>query len=136
MVVVVVDRASWWWSWWSVGVAGDRRGGTVMVLASRVTAAVWARIRPCTVAVESSVAEVSAIRVPTKVLPEPKVAELPTVQKTLQALAPFSSSTTLPDAVTRLEEAWKMKHPTAVEDQGAAAVMLAVDAGRRRRRRE
>ena len=80
-------------------------GGTVMVLASRVTAAVWAKIRPDTVAVESSVAEVSAMRVPTKVLPEPKVAELPTVQNTLQALAPFSSSTTLPDAVTRLEEA-------------------------------
>ena len=47
--------------------------------------------------------------VPTKVLPVPRVAELPTCQKTLQAWAPFSSLTTLFDAVTRVDDAWKTK---------------------------
>jgi hypothetical protein len=80
-------------------------GDVVMVLASRVTAPLRAKTRPCTVAPESSVAEVSAMMVPTKVLDELRVAELLTCQNTLHAWAPFSSWTTLPDAVTRSDDA-------------------------------
>ncbi len=78
-----------------------------MVLASRLTAPFRARTRPCTVAPESSVAEVSAMIVPTKVLAVLRVAELLTCQNTLQAWAPFSSWTTLFEATTRSDDAWK-----------------------------
>ena len=64
--------------------------GAVMVLASRVTAPLRASTRPCTVAPVSSVADVSAMMVPTNVLAESRVAELPTCQNTLHACAPFS----------------------------------------------
>ena len=46
--------------------------------------------------------------VPAKALVVPSVAELPTCQNTLQACAPFSSTTELPDAVVSVEPAWKM----------------------------
>ena len=73
----------------------------------------------------------------------PRVAELPTCQKTLQAWAPFSSSTTLFEAVTRSDDAWKTNTefgvPLAVEDQGAGRgdvgggrVTEGVDAGGQR----
>ena len=107
-------------------VAGAQVVGTVMVLASRVTAALRARMRPWTVAPVSSVAEVRAISVPTNVLDDARVAELPTTQKTLHAWAPFSSSTDEPEAVTRSEEAWKMNTPLPLSTSGLAAVRLAV----------
>ena len=65
--------------------------GVVMVLAWRVTAPFLASTRPWTVAPVSSDAEVSAMRVPTKVDDEFNVAELPTTQKTWQACAPLIS---------------------------------------------
>jgi hypothetical protein len=111
-----------------VGVVALHVEGTVMVSASRVTAAFRARIRPSTVAAESRVAEVNAMRVPTNVLPDPSVAELPTVQNTLHACAPPSRRTTLPEPVMRLEEAWKMYTPFPSRTSGPAAVMFAVAA--------
>jgi hypothetical protein len=39
----------------------------------------------------------------------PRSAELPTFQKTLQAMPPPSTSTRLPGPVTRVDSAWKMK---------------------------
>ncbi len=77
--------------------------GTVMVLFPRVTAPVCARIRPSTLAPVSRVADVSARIVPEKLVVVPRVAELPTCQNTLQACAPFSKSTLLDEAVTKVE---------------------------------
>jgi hypothetical protein len=115
-----------------VGGATVHVGGVVMVLASSVTAPFRTRTRPWTVAPVFSVAEVSAMMVPTKVLAELSVAELPTCQNTLQAWAPFSSCTTLFDATTRSDDAWKMKTefglPAPFSTNGLAAVMLAVAA--------
>lgn len=68
-----------------VGVVTAQVEGVVMVLASRVTAPLRANTRPWTVAPVSSVADVSAMMVPTKLLAEFKVAELPTCQNTLHA---------------------------------------------------
>lgn len=93
-VVVVVDPAE-----------ETKQVGTVMVLASSVTAPLRASTRPRRVAPVSRVAEVSARIVPAKLLDVPSVAELPTCQNTLQAWAPFSSTTVLPDAVTNVEPA-------------------------------
>ena len=55
-----------------------------------------------------TVADVSAMSVPTKPECVPSVAELPTCQYTLHAWAPFSRTTLLPDAVTTVEPAWKI----------------------------
>ena len=49
--------------------------------------------------------------VPSKKEPDPSVAELPTCQMILQASAPLIRLIELPDAVTRLEVAWKIKTP-------------------------
>jgi hypothetical protein len=100
VVVVVVADAS-------VVVVTEvaKQVGTVMVLSLSVTAPVWACTRPLRVAPVLSVAEASARIVPTNAVDVPKVAELPTCQKTLQACAPPSSVTALPDAVTRDEPA-------------------------------
>ena len=54
--------------------------GAVMVLASRLTASLRAKTRPCTVAPERRLIDVSAMMFPTNWLPEPMVAELPTSQ--------------------------------------------------------
>jgi hypothetical protein len=80
----------------------------VMLLSSRVTAPLRANTRPDTVAPVSSVAEVSAMMVPTKMEPLPKVAELVTCKNTLQAWAPLTRTTELVEAVTRVDDAWKM----------------------------
>ena len=77
--------------------------GTVMVLLPRVTAPVCARTQPSTLAPVSRVADVSARIVPEKLVVVPRVAELPTCQNTLQACAPFSKSTLLDEAVTKVE---------------------------------
>jgi hypothetical protein len=93
-----------------VGVGEEaKQVGTVMVLESSVTAPLRANTLPRSVAPVSSVAEVSAMIVPTKLLVVPRVAELPTCQKTLHACAPFSSTTLLPEAEIKVEPAWKIK---------------------------
>src|ERR1019366_3055022 len=93
-----------------VGVGEEaKQVGTVMVLESSVTAPLRANTLPRSVAPVSSVAEASAMIVPTKLLVVPRVAELPTCQKTLHACAPFSSTTLLPEAEIKVEPAWKIK---------------------------
>ncbi len=77
--------------------------GIVIELDSRVTPPVWAKMRPLTVAPVFRVTEVSANMVPAKFVVVPRVAELPTCQKTLHACAPFSNTTLLDEAVVRVE---------------------------------
>jgi hypothetical protein len=91
------------------GPADAQVAGTVMTFASKLTCPFRTKTRPWTVAPVSSVADVSTISVPTNVDAELNVAELSTSQYTLHACAPFSSWTTLLDAVTRSDDAWKMK---------------------------
>jgi hypothetical protein len=55
------------------------------------------------------VTDASAMIVPTKVEPEPRVAELVTCQKTLHGLAPLMKLTLLDEAVTRDEDALKIQ---------------------------
>ena len=82
--------------------------GALMVLLSRVTAAVEASRRPVTVAPVCAVTEARASTVPTKVELVPRVAELPTCQKTLQEAWEVVNLTTLREPVIRVLEAWKM----------------------------
>jgi hypothetical protein len=83
--------------------------GTLMVLPSRLTSAVWANTRPTTVAPVFSETESAAKIVPTKAVVEPNVASLPTCQNTLHAEAMFSRTTELADAVVKLDDpVWKM----------------------------
>src|SRR6266513_3368900 len=77
----------------SVALVGGRGGGTHGIgnrttLESSVTAAVRANSRPSTVAPVVTVMEAKARMFPLNTEPVPKVAELPTCQKTLAALAP------------------------------------------------
>ena len=60
--------------------------GFVMVSVSSVTAAVRANTRPSTVAPVVTVMEANARMLPLNTEPVPRVAELPTCQKTLEAL--------------------------------------------------
>lgn len=96
VVVVVVDVAT-------------RQVGTVIVLSSMVTAPPSASARPFTVAPVFNVIDVVARIVPAKCVVVPRVAELPTCQNTWHACAPFSSATTLVDAVVNDDPASKMK---------------------------
>src|SRR3990170_2511036 len=73
----------------------------------RVTWPFLASARPVTVTLSFIVMDVRAMMVPTKVEPDPSVAELVTCQKTLHALAPLMSATVLDDAVMRSDVAWK-----------------------------
>jgi hypothetical protein len=118
LVVVVVERASVVVVGFSVVVvvgfsvvvvAAVAHVGLVMVLSSRVTAPFRASTRPSTTAPVSSVAEVRASTLPTKVVVVPRVAELPTCQNTLQAWAPLISLTVLLVAVMRVDPASKTK---------------------------
>ena len=81
----------------------------VIVLLSNVTEPFRARIRPSTVVPVLSVIDVNAMMVPTKVVPVPSVAELPTCQKTLQAFPPLRRTTRLFDAVVSALGTLKMK---------------------------
>ena len=83
-----------------------------MVLESSVTAAVRANSRPSTVAPVVTVIEAKARMFPLNTEPVPRVAELPTCQKTLAALAPPLRLTWRPDVVTSVEPIWKMKFET------------------------
>ena len=80
----------------------------VMVLFSRVTAAVCASSRPWIVAPVFAVMLSAAMIVPTKCVPVPSVAEEPTCQKTLHACAPFMSETLVLEPVVKVEPIWKM----------------------------
>jgi len=80
-----------------------------MVLVSNVTAAFRASTLPSTLAPVVTVIDVKARMFPLKVDAVPRVAELPTCQKTLQAWAPLTRFTLLADAVVSVEPAWKMK---------------------------
>src|SRR5581483_5375157 len=79
------------------------------VLESIVTAPFCASARPERLAPVVSVMLVSARMVPTKVVPVPRVAELPTCQKTLQPLPPLMTRTDAFDAVVSVLPIWKMK---------------------------
>ena len=79
------------------------------MLVSRLTAALRASRRPLNVAAVLAVIDVSAITVPTKVEPVPNVADEPTCQKTLQAWAPLTSATLVPEPLISVEPIWKTK---------------------------
>ena len=108
VVVVVVEVAS-----------GVVQAGLVMTSVSRVTAPVRASTRPATCTPDVSVTEARAMTVPTKVLVVPRVAELVTCQKTLQACAVPTSATVLLEWVVSVEPTWKMNtavgSPVAVQ---------------------
>src|SRR5690349_11516031 len=74
-----------------------------------VTVPVCASRRPFTLTALATVLDVAARIVPTKVEPDPSVAELVTCQKTLHGCAPLMKVTELDDAVTRSEVAWKIQ---------------------------
>ena len=92
----------------------------LIVFESRVTAPVKAKSRPRTSASVVAVIDACAMTVPTKSVPVPRVAELPTCQNTLHGLAPLISETLLFEPVMRVDPAWKMK--TAAELPCASSV--------------
>ena len=82
--------------------------GVVMVSASSVTAPLRAKTRPTIVVPVSTVMLCIANTEPWKLDPLPRVAELPTCQKTLHACVPLIRLTWLADAVVSvLVAAWK-----------------------------
>jgi hypothetical protein len=83
-VVVVVEAV--------VVVVGVSHVGRVIESWIRVTSALRARSRPAMFAPFPTVMDVKAMIVPTKLEPDPRVAELVTCQKTLQAWAPLAST--------------------------------------------
>ena len=85
-----------------VGVVPPLQTGTVITFLSSVTAPFRANSRPSTFARLAAVMEVKAKIVPTKVEDVPKVAELPTCQKTLQGSASLIRTTELDDAVIKV----------------------------------
>jgi hypothetical protein len=98
--------------------------GAVTVVLPSVTAAVRASSRPCTETPVVAVMLSWAIRVPAKDVPVPRVAELPTCQKTLQAWAPPVRSTELLLAVVSVEAA--LKTNTAAGSPPASRVRVLV----------
>jgi len=84
------------------------------MLVSKVTAALRASARPFRVAPLVTVMEVSARMLPLKVELVPRVAELPTCQKTLFLLAPPARTTELLLAVVRDEPIWKIQTALAL----------------------
>jgi len=83
----------------------------LILLVSKVTAPLRAYRLPLEVAEVVAVMDVNARMLPAKLVPVPKVAELPTCQKMLHALAPFVSTTLELLEVTRVVPVWKMKTP-------------------------
>jgi len=74
-----------------VEVTGTSHAGTVTMLLSSVTAPFRARTLPDTLAPLLRVMLASAKMFPTNLVVVPRVAELPTCQKTLHGLAPLIS---------------------------------------------
>ena len=87
------------------GVAGAQPV-LVMTLSSSVTLPLRASARPWTVAPVCTEIDVRARIVPMNAVPVPSVAELPTCQNTLHALAPLISTTLLFEAVISVDPAW------------------------------
>jgi hypothetical protein len=77
----------------------------VIWFVSSVTAPFLASARPSIATPVVTVIEVKARIDPANVEFVPRVAELPTCQKTLQDWAPFISNTLLPDAVVSVDPA-------------------------------
>jgi hypothetical protein len=80
---------------------------SVNTLLSRVTLPLRASARPSILAPVLREMEVSAMIVPTNRVLVPRVADVPTCQKTWQLCASFSSTTRLLDAVVRPDPIWK-----------------------------
>src|SRR5438552_6653078 len=91
-----------------------------MILESRVTAPVRANSRPSTAAPVVTVMEANARMLPLNTEPVPRVAELPTCQNTLAALAPPLRITWRAEVVVRVDAIWKMK--TALASPWASSV--------------
>src|SRR2546421_12888875 len=94
--------------------------GSVMLLVSKVTAAVRANSRPSTAAPVVTVIEANARMLPLNTEPVPSVAELPTCQKTLAALAPPLRITWRAEVGVRVDATWKMN--TAFASPWASSV--------------
>lgn len=77
--------------------------GEMKVSVSSVTAPLRASARPRTVTPVVTVIDVRARMFPANIEFVPRVAELPTCQKTLHSWAPLINVTELPDAVVRVE---------------------------------
>ena len=91
-----------------VGGGATVQDGTDTVFVSIVTAPVRAKARPRMDVPVVRVIDASAKIVPRKVVPVPRVAELPTFQKTLQDCAPPMRATLLFVAVVNVDPAWRM----------------------------
>ena len=100
---------------------------SVSTLLSSVTLPLRARARPSILAPVLREIEVSAMIVPTNRVLEPRVADVPTCQKTWQLCASFSSTTRLLDAVVRPAPIWKMN--TASGSPFASRVREPVSSG-------
>jgi hypothetical protein len=84
--------------------------GMLILFVSRLTCPFLARRRPWTCAPVFAVIEVSAMMVPIKLLFTPRVAELPTCQKTLQGvLAQPVVVTVEPVEVMSVDPVWKIQ---------------------------
>src|SRR5437879_4698728 len=99
--------------------------GIVIVLESKVTAPFRANSLPSTAAPVVTVMDVKARMFPLKTEVVPRVAELPTCQKILAALAPPLRITWRPEVVVSVDAIWKMK--TALASPWASSVRLAED---------
>lgn len=88
-----------------VGVTAAQTGA-VTALESKVTAPLRANSRPEIDAPVVALTEVNASTVPTNVEFVPSVAELPTCQNTLHAVAPPVSATLLPEPVMSVLAPW------------------------------
>jgi hypothetical protein len=93
--------------------AADEQLDEEIVSLIRVTSPLRASARPLSVTPVCIVMEVRAMIVPTKVEPDPSVAELVTCQKTLHALAPLMSFTALFEAVMSDDVALKIQTDVA-----------------------
>ena len=89
-----------------------------------VTVAPSANNPPFDTAAVSSVTEAAASMFPSKSLPAPRAAEVPTCQKTLQASPPPVITILEPAAVTRDVPIWK--YQASVEDPVPAKVKIPV----------
>ena len=98
----------------------DAEVGVVIVLASRVTAPFRANSLPSTAAPVVTVMEVKARMFPLKTEVVPSVAELPTCQKMLAALAPPLRITWRPEVVVSVDPIWKIQ--TALASPLASSV--------------
>ena len=110
-----------------LGIVGLTVGGIVSagipnptILESKVTAPVRANSRPSTAAPVVTVMEAKARMFPLKTEAVPSVAELPTCQKMLAALAPPLRITWRPEVVVRVDAIWKIQ--TALASPWASSV--------------